>query len=145
MTFTKDLVFGKKYEEKATEYFNYDTIEYAPNKCFKPYDFKTTYKGIHTKVEVKADKQTKDTGNICIEFRCSNKPSGITSTESNYYMYFVVGTDDVYQVPTDDIRKMIKDNNFRTYRGGDYGRSEFYLIPKKHFEDYLVELEYVDE
>jgi hypothetical protein len=94
------------------------------------------------KVEVKCDRMTKKTKNICIEFKCSNKSSGITTTESDYYIYFVVGTDDVYKIPTNDIRKIIRDNNFRTYKGGDFGRSEFYLIPEKHFENYLVELVY---
>ena len=145
MTFSKDLDFGRKYEKLATEYFEYDNIEYAPNRMFKPYDFKVLENNTWIKVEVKADKMTKKTGNICIEFKCSNKPSGITTTESNYYIYFVVGTDDVYKIPTNDIRKIIRNNNFITYKGGDNYRSEFYLIPKKYFGNYLVELVYEEE
>ena len=145
MTFSKDLAFGKKYEQLATEYFNYTEIKYAPNRMFKPYDFQVLECDKWIKVEVKADKMTKKTGNICIEFKCSNKPSGITTTESNYYIYFVVGTDDVYKIPTNDIRKIIRNNNFITYKGGDNYRSEFYLIPKKYFVNYLVELVYEEE
>jgi len=145
MSFTEDLAFGKNYEKLATEYFESDIVEHAPNKRFKPYDFKVFENNKWIKVEVKSDRMTKETGNICIEFKCSNKPSGITTTESDYYIYFVVGTDDVYKIQTEDIRAIIKNNKFRTCKGGDFGRSEFYLIPRKYFEEYLVKVVYEEE
>ena len=49
MSFTEDLAFGKNYEKLATEYFESDIVEHAPNKRFKPYDFKVFENKIRSK------------------------------------------------------------------------------------------------
>lgn len=141
MTFQKDLAFGQSYEKLAQSYFTYDKIEFAPDCRFKEYDFKITKDDLETKLEVKADKQAYLTKNICIEYECNGRPSGLTTTSSDYYMYFVIDPengDDVYQIPTKYIRELINKNNFRKIKGGDRGSSVMYLINIQHFDDYKV-------
>lgn len=143
MTFTEDLKFGQIYEEKAKEYFIYDSVVSAPNKRFSEWDFKFFKDGIPTKVEVKSDTYACNTNNMCIEFKYNGCKSGISTTRSDYYMYFVIkrdGEEDVYQIPTNYIRKLILKNDFRTVKGGDNYKSEMYLIPIKNFSDYQIYL-----
>ena len=41
------------------------------------------------KVEVKSDKQSMVTGNVFIEFESRGKLSGISTTEADYYAYYI--------------------------------------------------------
>ena len=41
------------------------------------------------KIEVKYDRKTKETGNVYIEFESRNKPSGIKTTQADYWTYFI--------------------------------------------------------
>ena len=134
MTFIDDLKFGEKYEQECFKYLR------NPKKVggkIKAYDLidedGDTY-------EVKADRLATKTGNICIEFSCSNKPSGISSTTSKAYFYFVVGSPTrLYKIPTDDIRSMIADGLFhKAMNGGDGWRSRFYLFRESLFEKYIL-------
>ena len=108
MNFKKDLAFGKTYEQIAKNYFNNQTSEVTG--CFKDYDFICK----NTSYEIKADRMAYKTNNVAIEYKCNNKPSGISSTKSKYYIYFIVKPDNThtaYMIPTDDIKKLIEDNN----------------------------------
>jgi hypothetical protein len=41
------------------------------------------------KIEVKSDRRTIETGNVYIEYWSRGKPSGISTTQSDYYVYKV--------------------------------------------------------
>lgn len=138
--FIKDLEFGREYEKKLLDYIEYDEYEFAPNKQFPDYDVKLKYKGEEFLYEVKADKLTDKTGNMCIEFECNNKPSGIVLTKSDYYAYFVIGEETkLYIIPTRKIKRMIKHESYhKCMNGGDGYKSKFYLFKKDLFNKYLV-------
>ena len=133
MTFKNDLYLGQKFEKECEMYLD-GQFEYAPNKKFKPYDFKIG----DTKYEVKSDRLAYKTGNICIEYECNNKPSGIITTESDYYIYFIINKDknDCYKIPTSIIREKIK--NQKSIRGGDGFRSMMTLLKISDFREYLI-------
>jgi hypothetical protein len=40
--------------------------------------------------EVKSDRKAHATNNICIEYECSQKPSGINVTQADFYVYFII-------------------------------------------------------
>jgi hypothetical protein len=44
------------------------------------------------KVEVKRDRQAHKTNNLYFEYQSRNKPSGIATTQAEYYAYFVTDT-----------------------------------------------------
>ena len=106
---------------------------------FKEYDLIITKDNNETRIEVKSDRHASKTGNLAIEYECNNKPSGITSTEADYYIYFIVhpDRDETYKIPIDDLKNLVKD--CRKVSGGDGNRSKMYLLHRTKIQNYLVE------
>jgi hypothetical protein len=132
------LAQGNAFERKAAELFDYDTVEFMKGR-FKEYDFVLTKNEQRVHVEVKSDNLTQRTGNLCIEFECNKKPSGITATTADYWVYYVVNKnaeDDAYLFPIADLREMAP--KYRAISGGDGYRARMYLMPRTKAIKYLV-------
>jgi len=143
MSFHNDLLLGKKYELLLLDYIDrteYDDVELAPNKRFVEWDVKVKRGSLEAKYEVKADRLSAKTGNLCIEYECSGQPSGISTTQADYYAYFVIhGSDqDLYLIPVDRLKAYIETSKPKKMGGGDNYRSRFYLIPKVVFSDCIT-------
>ena len=130
MTFHNDLAFGKKYEAIATEYMLDDEtlVEPAPDGLFKGWDFRTN----KYKYEVKSDRLAYKYGSrtMFIEYECSGQPSGISSTESDFWFYFMVhpdGTFKAFCIPVDTLKEACK--GCVSKAGGDGWRSRGYIVP----------------
>jgi len=136
MVFFNDLKEGQKIEDEMIMIFsNKDSIVIkAPNKQFYDYDFIID----DIKYECKFDKLASKTGNICIEFECNSKPSGISTTQSKYYI--IKTNDNIYKIKVKKIKKIIDNNNFKIVNGGDGYRSKMYLIDKSYFEKYIYKI-----
>ena len=138
-TFYTDLKFGQYYERLLTRIIKNDGYEFCNNK---DYDVKMVENGKEQIYEVKTDRFTNKTNNICIEFECNNKPSGITSTKANRYAYFVLKPDDKYDlyiIPTKSILKRIRKEMYkRIICCGDNKMSKTYLFDKEVFKKYLI-------
>ena len=85
------------------------------------------------KIEVKSERgMWLDTGNIAIEFESYGKPSGITSTESDYWFHNLCIGEEIYGTlvfKTDMLKKIIKNTpNKREVSGGDNKASKMYLM-----------------
>lgn len=85
------------------------------------------------KIEVKSERNMwARTGNIAIEYECYGKPSGISSTESDYWFHNLCIGDDTFATLVFDVPslKRIIDNldEKRTVSGGDNGASRMYLV-----------------
>ena len=136
--FINDLSFGKKYESILASYLQpfYTNINKIEVK-FKEYDLICDNE---IKYEVKSDRLSYKTGNVAIEYMCNNKESGITSTQSDYYGYFIIKSPDdydLYIIPTEYIKNIIKDKKYkRTVKGGDGYKSQMYLFDLSIFKDY---------
>ncbi len=84
------------------------------------------------KVEVKCDNIAHATKNIFIEIYCNGKPSGISTTEANYWIYKIEKSDIAVIISTDKLKKIIKDSfRGKFTKGGDNNTSEGILIPIK--------------
>ena len=114
--FDLDLKFGEKYENCLAEILN---------------------KG---KVEVKTERDIwVDTGNIVVEIRYKNKPSGLSVTKSDYWAH-IMTKDDVIKFillfPVDALKKrvkyLLKNKKAKIVMGGDNNQSALILIPLKH-------------
>jgi hypothetical protein len=72
------------------------------------------------KIELKSETwQWEQTGNIAIEFACGGKPSGIATTEADYWVHELRRDDDtlVYLMfPVDRLKALARD----AYRRGQY-------------------------
>lgn len=127
MTFTRDLAFGRKYEDIALT-LSGEMLVNRPEGVFKEWDFQTdkaTY-------EVKSDRQAYKYGmkTMFIEYECRGKPSGIATTTADVWFYFLVrpnGTSRVYKLPTASLRDMCKGCVVKS--GGDNYASRGYIVP----------------
>lgn len=85
------------------------------------------------KIEVKSERDVwQRTGNIAIEYESYGKPSGIASTEADYWFHNLCIGDDtfatlVFDVPS--LRKIIDNlDKKKSVRGGDHNASRMYLL-----------------
>jgi len=102
--------------------------EPAPSGRFKPYDF--TFNGV--RYEVKADRLAyKYGGNtMFVEYECNGLPSGISTTEADVWMYFMVkpdGSYTCYSVPVADLKQWCVGCVVK--KGGDGYRARGYIVP----------------
>lgn len=82
------------------------------------------------KIEVKRDLMAKRTGNIYIEYESRGKPSGISTTEADYYFIFI--KDDIFVgIETFELKKLCRRyfNTYRDKKGGDNNTSKGILLP----------------
>lgn len=140
MGFTADLAFGKKYQEIAKKYYARDGEEVLenPEGLFKAYDYKTTL----GKYEVKSDRLAYKYGcrTMFIEYECNGKPSGINSTEADFWFYFMVkpsGSFEVYRIPTDILKKECS-ATLRMIAGGDGGRVRGHIVAVEKLQEYKL-------
>jgi hypothetical protein len=141
MVFKSDLIFGNKYEQEFVNYLGYDNFKIIEGH-FKEYDIEIVIDNVIIYFEIKADRLTHKTNNICIEYECNNKPSGITTTKANHYGYFEIINDNEYRlyvIPVNIIKKNINKKLYnRCINGGDGYRSKFYLFNKDIYSKYII-------
>ena len=79
------------------------------------------------KIEVKSDRKTAETGNIYIEYWSRGKPSGIATSQSDFYVY-KVAEDQAILISTSQLKKKLKQlveegKAKKDVRGGDNNTS----------------------
>jgi hypothetical protein len=143
-------LFEKKYYYKTIS-FNRD----------KRYDFKCLIENKPKTVEVKSDwfcfpgkmveykfgnftvekyEEGRDSGNLFIEFGGRGKPTGIKTTEANYYVYYYTYFKKLWIINTKKLKKLIADNNFeiKDRNVGDKGSKTMgYVIPRDEFIEHF--------
>lgn len=106
--FDLDLAYGQVFEKKVAEILG------------------------QSKIEVKTEKDKwKTTGNIVIEYESRNKPSGIITTDADYWLHNLAMGDSIVLsllIKVSTLRKYIATHNPRSVRGGDDMTSKLYLI-----------------
>lgn len=106
--FDLDLAYGQVFEQKVAEILG------------------------QSKIEVKTEKDKwKATGNIVIEYESRNKPSGIVTTDADYWLHNLAMGDNIVLsllLKVSTLRQYIATHNPRSVRGGDDMTSKLYLI-----------------
>ena len=108
-SFTHDLDFGEKAEDWVNDIF----------KSGK-------------KVEVKHDRIAHKTGNVFIEYESRNKPSGIATTDADYWIYKLENTECaiIFPVPyLKNKRREYFNQQKHLIIGGDQNTSKGFLVP----------------
>lgn len=96
------------------------------------YDFKLARNGVERTYEVKNDLMCGKTGNFALEYECRGKPSGIETTEADYWVYNL--DDGVYMIPVDALKNLINSKSyFRMVTGGDKGSNTKMFLFKLPF------------
>ena len=134
--FKADLERGKYHEiyvlNKIQEKYK---NAYIVDGYFKEYDI--FIPELNFGVEVKFDNRSSKTGNIIIETASNEKPSGISTTKAKYWVIY--DGRDYNWFLTDNIRKCIKDYNFKEREfvcRGDTKTKKAYLIKEHLLSDY---------
>jgi len=85
----------------------------------------------NSKVEVKADSLAHKTGNAYIEVYSRGKPSGISTTEAEYWVYRIESSGSAIIVSTKRLKQLVREyhamNGFT--KGGDDDTSLGVLVP----------------
>ena len=92
------------------------------------------YELLGKKIEVKRDFQCFETGNIFVEYESRNKPSGIATSEADYYCYWLSEKHFV-MVEKDELRRLCRKylKSTRDVYGGDSNTSKGILLPLNDF------------
>jgi hypothetical protein len=145
MSFRNDLKLGEFYERQLINHISSTHVMDKIKGRFSAYDVAVMDDfGREVKYECKCDRLAQKTGNLAIEYECNNKPSGISTTESDFYGYFIIREIgyDLYLIPTEEIRTSIINKEYkRVVNGGDGWKSKMYLFELETFKKYL----YVDK
>ena len=137
-TFYKDLIKGESIEQ---ELLNKIQLKY-PNAYkvegyFKEYDLYVPE--INKSIEVKSDEKSKETGNIVVEIEFNNKPSALSTTKADYWVWWD-GFQYTWFTP-EDIRRCIKETSqsLRRFIGsGEIKSKKAYLIKKETLFKYSI-------
>lgn len=135
--FYKALEYGKKYEAELIKILQLVSPTTSDDKYF---DIECN----GTKYEVKADRLTYRTGNVCIEFSSNSILSGISTTTADIYAYFLVHPNNSYElflIPVEYIRAQIKEETYKSILNGGYNKlSRFYLFSISKFAQFKKNL-----
>jgi|688.fasta_scaffold87208_1 hypothetical protein len=139
--FKKDLKDGELGEKVFAFYLkekmNFDIVGF--NHDYK-YDVVAELFFKRITFEIKTDryeylKKTK-TDNMFIEVSCNNKPSGISKTEADVFVYFLPDFEEAYMIKVSTLKDLIIQHPeyFRyTTQSGDGGKVRGYLINRYKF------------
>lgn len=142
--FSADLKISKEVEREIAKALSekYDVEIIGELNDTATWDFQMRFNKDNkiVSVEVKQDFKAKDTGNIVVEYECRGKPSGISSTKSDYYLYRVHQSDGIrhYLMETSKLKEIIgAELYFRIVNGGDKGsNTKMYLFKLDVFTKY---------
>lgn len=83
------------------------------------------------KVEVKTDKMAHYTQQIAVEYMYKGRPSGISTTEADYWAFLIPQTGAIIMLPTSKLKEMCKKCYKLGYvvKGGDFNASKMIFIP----------------
>jgi len=85
------------------------------------------------KIEVKCDSMVSQTGNLVVEYMCSGKPSGISTSQSPWWAFVLDGAryeqEVVILIKKDRLLGML--GGARSVSGGDGNRAQMYLVKKE--------------
>jgi len=142
--FIKDLMFGNKGEEVVLNHIlsmadNAALIDICNNG---DYDLKVEINGEIKTFEVKTEdkycKAGNNTGNIFVETMCNGKPSGITRSIADWYVFYMPFYKKLWYIKSDDLKLLIKENNFPLKENsGDGGLVVGYAVPRKKVEQFF--------
>tara|TARA_R110000868_G_scaffold352655_1_gene613902 strand:- start:306 stop:746 length:441 start_codon:yes stop_codon:yes gene_type:complete len=142
-SFKSCLAFGKIYERETLKHIKYDTHEFSIGNC-KEWDIKTLNDGVETYYEVKSEVNCFKYGNICVEYKCNNKDSGINATTADYWVHYAIKDKikniyDVRIIPVKELRQMITDKLYtRIVYCGDNNNSACYLFKMNLLDKYIL-------
>jgi hypothetical protein len=83
------------------------------------------------RIEVKTDRIAHITGNVAVEYRYRGRPSGIATTEADYWAFLLYDMTTIIMIPTEKLKAIAREKykQDQITLGGDENASEMILIP----------------
>lgn len=147
LNFKDDLTLSKvgetvvrEFLEKQGGIFINDNHDYKYDLALR---FKDTVKTYEVKTDFKCAKGF-DTGNLFVEFQSRKKPSGISTSQAEWFVTYFIYLDELWFIKSDKLKELIATNKFPTFLdAGDIDSATHgYLIKrkdfKKHFNVYKI-------
>jgi len=139
----KDLAWGERWERVIGLYLYLNGVTNIVYNNDKRYDIKGFQGDREIKFEVKSDRY-QNTGNMALEIKDNDKPSGISVSEADVFIYNYTNISKDYVflffIPLVELKKVLKDNTatLKIIKGGDDKEASIILLPmavyKKHFK-----------
>ena len=137
-TFDRDLGEGKKFEKMVLNELQKNSPEaYIKEGYFKDYDIYIPE--LKQSVEAKRDKKSQYTGNLVIETSFGGKPSALSTTKANYWV-FDCGDEFILTTPV-LIKDAVRESKSRlaNFIGrGDSVEKTAYLIKKEYIRQNAI-------
>ena len=145
--FQDDLVVGESLEKRILDKIRTGRTPLFGEAYPDAYKIEGHFKGydlfvpdIQVRIEVKQDKKSQYTGNYVIELEYGGKPSALSTTEADYWV-FHDGLCEIWTTPW-RIREAIKGLRIVEFTGkGDSRSKKAYLCPKgkiKNTAEYVI-------
>jgi hypothetical protein len=135
--FKRDINVGEKGEIHIGRFLRKKGLVFDHKLFNGDYDMAFRFNNNLYTYEVKTDVYKKNTGNMVIEFESRGKPSGITTTKADYFVYFFPYLNEIWNIKTDELRKLISDNELKIKHGGDRNLTKMYILPKNKFREHF--------
>lgn len=121
---------SKIIELEVADYFSKKLGEpvFVPVGCFTPFDGISQSK--KSSFEVKFEQQAAETGNLCIEYSCRGRPSGLAATQASAWIHCLpLNCERItcFQFDVEWLRETLA--LFPLLSGGDNKLSRFKLLP----------------
>jgi hypothetical protein len=134
-----DLKQGEWGEKIIAEFFEKRGYEILDFNKTGEYDI-LIKKDFEIRLEIKTDRweffNEKITNNIFLEVSCSGKPSGITNSKADFFIYFFPDWDIFYTISMSKARELLNYGIRKSY-SGDGGRVIGYTINRFDFSDWF--------
>lgn len=133
-SYNMDKPIADKTEHEIAEILKENGCKIKSFNNDRRYDILAERDGKIYKFEVKEDFSCERTGNVGLEFSCRGKPSGISTSEADFYVYKIHTPQGILNVMISSkrLKKMIEDHVFhRIVVGGD---------PNSNSKNYLFHL-----
>lgn len=131
----QQLPIGKEGEIKVAE--DLTELGYTINQTQGKHNYDlsaTTKSGRLVKVEIKTDLLGHITGNVGIEFKQNGKPSGIETTESDIWAWYLKGINHIYYFDTSIVKSFITNELYHSKK--ETINSHYYLISISKIKEY---------
>jgi hypothetical protein len=140
--FDSDLLDARRVEKEFADYveekYGTKALEFNNDKRYDIKFQRPTGK-IFT-VEVKSDYRASETGNSAVEYECRGKPSGINTTQADYWVYKF--DNNFYIITVTKLKSLITEKRYhRTVIGGDSGsNTKMYLFHLRDFQRHMKKI-----
>jgi hypothetical protein len=142
LNFREDLKLGNEGEYIILDFLIENGCGFIDTNDNNKYDIKVSKNNKEVTYEIKTDYKIAplfDTGNIFIEFESRGKKSGISVTEADWFVTYLIHFKEAWFIKTNKLKQLISENNFQVFKdAGDINSATHgYLINRKNFKKHF--------